>query len=173
MARIGGFADAAEPIDEGGRAKAAAWRLDGPAPALVLASPALSATETAAAIGRSATPDVRLRDADHGRWTGLSLDTIAEAEPEALARWIAAPATGTPEGEPLDAVRRRVGEWLEEQRAVDGPILAITHPTVMRAALSHALDMPIEATMRIDIAPLTAMMLSCNRQWRLQELRRA
>jgi hypothetical protein len=40
----------------------------------------------------------------------------------------------------------------------------------MRAALAHVLDIPPGAAFRIDVAPLSRLTLSFNRQWRFQGL---
>jgi len=45
-----------------------------------------------------------------------------------------------------------------------------THAMTIRAALAYALDFPLHATLSIDIAPLSRIMLSFNRKWRLQSL---
>ena len=58
-------------------------------------------------------------------------------------------------GETLRAFAARVAEWLDEQVGCDGPVAAITHGGVVKAALVHALGAPLEAFWRIDAAPLT------------------
>lgn len=67
----------------------------------------------------------------------------------------------------------RVGGWLDTVRNTGAPLLAITHAAVIRAALAHALGLPVAATLAIDVAPLSRTTLSFNDRWRLQELRRA
>jgi broad specificity phosphatase PhoE len=46
----------------------------------------------------------------------------------------------------------------------------VTHPTVIRAALAHALGIPLPAALAIDVAPLSRTRLSFNRSWRLHSL---
>jgi len=164
--RAARFADPAEPLDAGGRAKAQALVLAGPAADRCRVSPAAAAGETAALIGVAAEVDPALRDIDAGDWTGRGLDAL---DPAALAAWLAAPEAGAPGGETMAAVRDRVGAWLDalgEER-----VLAISHAAVLRAAIAHALDVPVAATMAIDIAPLSVVVLSRHGRWRLQELR--
>jgi broad specificity phosphatase PhoE len=169
-ARTGGFATADEPVDEGGRRRAAAFRIDGPRPDRVVTSPALAAIATASQLGFAALPEPRLGDQGHGAWSGKSFDAVAAEAPGAFRDWLAAPDAGAPGGEPLAAVCERAGEWLDAQRDADAAVLAITHPMVVRALLSHALSIPLQATLDIDIAPLGSVGLSYNGRWRLQSL---
>lgn len=163
--RTGGFASPDEPLDEAGVRAVA--RLQ-PSKTTVLTSPALAARQTAAAFGEGAIEDA-LRDIDHGAWTGR---TFAELDPAALVAWLADPAAGAPGGEPLAAVVARLGVWLAATAERTAPLIAVTHPMVIRAALAAALELPPAATLRIDIAPLSQMQLSFNRVWRLQGLTR-
>jgi broad specificity phosphatase PhoE len=170
LMRAGGFPDPAEPLDEGGRAKAAAAKLDGAKPASVWTSPAAAARETAICVGLAATPSEVLRDIDYGAWTGLSFEAVHLLAPDALTAWLMAPEDGAPNGETLAAVAQRVEPWLRSQERIDQPIVAITHASVIRATIATALAIPIAATLRIDIAPLSQTILSFNRVWRLQAL---
>ncbi len=167
-AREARFPDPAEPLDEGGGAKVRAFGLAGPATGKCWISPAVAARNTAALLGLSGDDEPALRDMDAGEWTGRGLDEI---EGEALARWLAAPERGAPGGESMAMVLGRVGPWLEGLGK--GSLLAITHAAVVRAAIAHALDVPVAATLGIDVAPLSATLLSRHERWRLQELRRA
>lgn len=58
-------------------------------------------------------------------------------------------------GESLTALLGRVGGWMDEQAAVDGRVIAVTHGGVVRAAVVHALNAPAPSAWRIDVAPLT------------------
>jgi len=167
MARAGGFADPAEPLDAAGLRAARAFRVPGSAPFHVLSSPATAARETAAALGMIAEVAAPLADIGYGRWTGR---TLAEVRAGHLAAWIANPSAGTPGGETVAAVCARVSPWLAEQAGRNAPVLAITHPMIVRVILTIALGLPLESALRIDIAPLSTTTLSWNRVWRLQAL---
>jgi broad specificity phosphatase PhoE len=170
--RVGGFPSPDEPLDAGGARKAAALRLRGPMPAVVVSSPTQAAIETARILGHDALVEPLLGDLAYGDWSGRSLAAVGHADEALLAAWLADPTQPTPGGERPDALVARVASWMDRQ-AEDAPtMLAICHAAVMRAAVSHALAMPLGAAMRIDIAPLTAMILSHHGQWRLQEIRR-
>lgn len=165
MSRAGGFPAPAEGLDDAGRRDAARCAVEPRFRSNVLVSPGRSARETAEAIGLPAREEPALADSDHGQWSGKS---FAELPPAELALWLADPLAGTPGGEAMEAVRTRVGAWLGSIASDNGPICAITYATAIRAAVSHALDMPLRATLAIDIAPLSRTMLSFNGRWRLQ-----
>lgn len=163
--RDGRFPDPAEPLDDGGRAKVRASGLDRAGVDHCFVSPAASAIETAALLGIDAAQQPALRDVDAGDWAGCSMAEIGE---EAFARWLTAPEQGAPGGEPMTAVRERVGGWLDELG--EGRVLAVTHAAVIRAALAHALMLPDASVLAIDVAPLTRVTLSRHGRWRLQAL---
>ncbi|WP_165187067.1 histidine phosphatase family protein [Caulobacter soli] len=167
--REGGFPDPEEPADVGGLSKAEGLAPT-PPPEAVFVAPSQVARDTAQAMGLAASVAPALADIDHGAWRGRSLVDVQAAEPEALMGWIQDPAAGAPGGEGFASVQARVSAWMEAQAASDRRILAITHQTVMRAALAHVLEIPPSAAFRIDIAPLSRLTLSFNRQWRFQGL---
>lgn len=167
--REGDFPDPDERIDDGGRRKAETLPVR-PTPDVIFVAPALAARQTAQSLGLTASVEPALVDIDVGAWRGGSLVELQAAQPEALMNWIRDPAAGAPGGESFADVQARVAAWLEAQTAGDRRVLAITHPTVMRAALAHVLDIPPAAAFRIDIAPLSSLTLSFNRQWRFQGL---
>jgi broad specificity phosphatase PhoE len=168
--RIGAFPAPDEPLDEGGARKAAAFRLNGPKPDIVVVSPSRAATETADALGFEAAQEPCLADLDFGDWSGRSLADVEAREGLALPAWLADPARALPGGESMAELVVRVGGWLDRHAGIDRTILGITHPAVMRAAIAHCLSMPVASVMRIDAAPLSALRLSFHGQWRLQEL---
>ena len=167
--RVGAFPARDEPLDDAGLDKAR-QRSIAPEPAVVLRSPARAAGETAAATGFTATVEDRLADMDFGVWEGRSLAEIHMTQPQELERWITQPERGAPSGETLDQVRQRVRPWLAAMERTDRRVLAITHAAIVRAVLAEALELPDRSAMRFDIAPLSAVRLSFNREWRMQEL---
>ena len=156
--RSGGFPAADEPAE---------GRLEPRGFARIATSPHLAARQTAAMLGGDAVPDEALRDIDHGRWTGRSFAAVQADAPAALADWLARPWAGTPGGETFDAVCTRVGGWID---AGDLPEIVVTHPMVIRALLAVTVGIGAEAAMRIDVAPLSTVVLSRHRGWRLQQL---
>ncbi|MCW3480628.1 histidine phosphatase family protein [Neisseriaceae bacterium JH1-16] len=134
----------------------------------VLCSPARCAQHTARALGLSPTIEPALREVDYGRWSGLSLKEINEAEPTELAAWLSNPGLAPHGGEPLLATIERVGQWLGHYHWSAGHTLIITHASVIKSAILHVLQAPAQAYWQLDIAPLTETSLSVFQgRWRL------
>jgi broad specificity phosphatase PhoE len=125
-------------------------------------SPTRRATQTASALGLEATSDPMLRDCDYGRWAGRSFDEVQVQEPEALADWIKDPSAAPHGGESVVALIARVSAWLDTQLAAPGVVLAITHASVIRAAIVCAIVAEPRSFWHIDIAPLSLTQLSGN-----------
>jgi broad specificity phosphatase PhoE len=126
----------------------------------VLTAPARAARETAAGLGFDAEVELALRDCDYGRWRGLSSKEVAEREPDGFAAWLGDPAAAPHGGESLAALIQRIGAWLAQSLAREGATLAITHASVVRAAIVNALGAGSSAFFRIDVAPLSLARLS-------------
>jgi broad specificity phosphatase PhoE len=153
---------AAFPVDEPAAPKA----LDGatlPArlrkPAQCWTSPALRATQTAQALALNATIEPQLRDCDYGRWAGRTLTDIERDEGDAMAQWLGDPAAAPHGGESIAELIARVGIWLAGLDAHSGQLVAVTHQSVIRAALLHALGAPPTTFWRIDVPPLAIVEL--------------
>lgn len=153
-----------DDLDEGGLRAALALSdpagpdLGGRADSWICA-PSQAALQTARALGHD-NPKVEhaLADPGYGTWAGLGLGDVAGTDPEGLQAWLTDPATAPHGGESLAALRTRVGAWLETQ--VDQRVLAVAHPVVVRAALTHALGLPDAAVWQLDVAPLSLTRLT-------------
>jgi broad specificity phosphatase PhoE len=128
--------------------------------ARVLTSPARAARETAGALGFDAEVEMALRDCDYGRWRGLASKEVAEREPDAFAAWFGDPEAAPRGGESIAALIERIGAWLTHSLAHEGATLAVTHASVVRAAIVNALGAGTSAFARIDVAPLSVARLS-------------
>lgn len=123
-------------------------------------SPALACIQTAAALGLDADCRDALRDCDHGRWRGRSIQDVAAEEPDALGAWLSDPASPPGGGEAFADLLERVARWLEEDPGGrSGRFIAVTHASVIRAAILTALRAPASSFTRIDVAPLSATRL--------------
>jgi broad specificity phosphatase PhoE len=149
-----------EPLDSRGRERLK--RLSGRLPScdIALRSPALSAAQTAEGLALDARTEPLLRDCDFGRWAGRSLAEVQAQTPEAVADWLQNPHAAPHGGESFADVMTRVGRWMDNLLAGNGSVLAITHPSVIRAAIVHALGAGPETFRHIDVAPLTRTKLS-------------
>jgi broad specificity phosphatase PhoE len=139
--------------------------------ARVLTAPAPAARETATALGLDAEVEIALRDCDYGRWRGLASKVVAEREPDAFATWLGDPHAAPHGGESVAALIERVGDWLAQSLAREGATLAVTHASIVRAAIVNALGAGPSALARIDVAPLSLARLSGHGQrWNLVAL---
>jgi broad specificity phosphatase PhoE len=160
-----------EPLEEKARTKAAELAQALGRADQVLVASERRARETADALGLAGTTHGALRDCDHGSWAGRSLAELQAEAPEALAAWLTDPAANPHGGESIADLIRRVAAWCDSPERGEGRVLALTHPAVMRAALIHALGASPTAYWRIDVAPLSRLILSRQgASWRLQAL---
>ena len=123
--------------------------------AYVLTSPARAARETAHALGFDAEVEIALSDCDYGRWRGLASKDVAKREPDVFAAWLGDPTAAPHGGESITALIERVGAWLTQALARESPTLAVTHASVVRAAIVNALGAGPSSFGRIDVAPLS------------------
>ena len=149
-----------EPLDDRSKARAVALAGRLPRADCCWTSAALRARETAAALGLSAGVEPKLRECDYGRWAGRSLSEIAAHEPDAAEAWRHDPAAAPHGGESVLDLIRRVAAWLADELARDRRSIAVTHATIIRAAIVHVLDAPPPSFWRIDVAPLSVTRLS-------------
>jgi broad specificity phosphatase PhoE len=139
--------------------------------ALVLTAPARAARETARALGFDAVVEMALSDCDYGRWRGLDSKDVAEREPDAFAAWLGDPAAAPHGGESFAALIQRIQVWLGQSLARESATLAVTHASVVRAAIVNALGASSSAFFRIDVAPLSLARFSGREgRWNLQAL---
>jgi broad specificity phosphatase PhoE len=160
-----------EELDDRGRAAAAALVGQIPDAERCWTSPELRTRQTAQAIGRAAIVAPELRDCDYGAWTGSGFDEIWGRDPEAATKWLRDPEAAPHGGESLANLMRRVAVWLDAQREAAGATLIITHASVIRAAIVHAIEATPQSFWRIDVAPLSQTRLSgVGGRWNLAAL---
>jgi broad specificity phosphatase PhoE len=122
----------------------------------IVCSPARSAAQTAGLSDPVVEP--ALADCAYGRWEGLPLARVLDDEPAAVQQWLADPGAAPHGGESFAEVAARVAGWMD---ALAGErVVAFTHPAVIRAAVVHALGLPVAAHRQIDVAPLSVTRLS-------------
>ncbi|MGW1895458.1 histidine phosphatase family protein [Streptomyces sp. NPDC002004] len=136
------------------------------APALPPHSPAVRAPsmrceQAAEALGLETTLELAVRDFDYGKWLGRTVDDVAATDPHGLSAWLTDPDAAPHGGESVRELCRRTAHWLGDLRAAGtGHTLAITEPTVIRAALVHALCVPARTFWHLDVPPLSAVTLT-------------
>mgnify|MGYP001202707605 CR=1 FL=1 len=157
-----------EPLEPRGLRQAGAAAGTLPHAAAVWCSPALRAWQTADALGVAATVAPALRDWQVGRWAGETFADLHAREPDAVAAWLADPAAVPHGGESLTELLARAAGWLEGLAGHGGPVLAITHAAVIRAAIVQAIAAPPASFWRIAVAPLSqTLLVGSGRRWTL------
>ncbi|MFM7060298.1 MAG: histidine phosphatase family protein [Actinomycetes bacterium] len=109
----------------------------------VVSSPLERTRRTAAAIAARLDLEVeideRIVEMDYGAWDGTPL---ADIPIETWRRWRTDAGFCPPDGESLRDVARRVGDAMGEWLTADGPVIAVTHVSPIKAALTWALGAP-------------------------------
>lgn len=154
------MADGRFPADEplnaiGRREVEAVDGLTGAAPRQ-LSGPEERTRETAKLLGLQAESEPLLADLDCGRWRGQALAALPPGELEA---WLGQPDSAPHGGESIADLISRVSRWLESLSANPLRTAAVTHPAVIRAAIVAALDIDPASFWRIDVAPVTLVVL--------------
>ncbi|WP_160107200.1 histidine phosphatase family protein [Pseudomonas izuensis] len=132
----------------------------------LMCAPELRTRQTAGLFGDRVEIVEALRDCDFGRWNGVRISDLQKNEPEGLERWIADPDSAPHGGESVAHVVERVAAWLETLQATPGHVVAVTHPFIIRAALTTVLQG--SAFNLIDVEPLSAIELRFTGCWRLR-----
>lgn len=132
----------------------------------LVSAPELRARQTAGLFGHDVETVEALRDCDFGRWNGVRIDELQASEPQALQAWLDDPCSAPHGGESVLQLNERVSAWLTTLEATPGHVVAITHPFIIRAALTRVLQSP--AFSLIDVEPLSAVELRFNGCWRLR-----
>jgi len=81
-------------------------------------------------------------------------------EPDVASAWLNDPAAAPHGGESIAAVIQRVGQWLSDELTRRHRTIVFTHPTIIRAAIVHAIEAAPQSFWRIDIAPLSVARLT-------------
>ena len=163
-----------EPLDEAGSRQAAGLgaRLPGRIDRW-LASPALTARQTAEAAGLTTELDPDLSECDFGKWAGCTLEEIQSADPEGLRAWFDDPDAAPHGGESIAQLIARTTKVLDRIHSSPASTGALTHSGVIRAAVVVALEAPVKSFWRIDVAPLSVTELHSSAYgWRLTGLNR-
>ena len=136
-----------------------------------LSSAARAARQTAGLLSSDVSVEPRLSAIDLARWRGRDIDGIEASEPQALALWMQDPDFSGHGGESRTLFAKRVSEWLAGRDMRDGTTLAVTHTSVVQAAVAAILGAPPMALRGIDAGPLQALDLrSDGRRWAIRSL---
>ena len=131
----------------------------------VQVAPEARTAQTMSLLGLEGAVDSSLRDIDYGTWRGSAMADIAPGD---LTAWLTDPAAAPHGGESIAAMIDRTRDWLASVVRQGGSILAVTHPSIVRAVVLLALDAPPTSFWRIDIPPLSITRLHYRGAWTLR-----
>lgn len=148
-----------EPLDERGRASAAA--LHGRVAAeRAITAPARRCRETAALAGFEAPAvDGRWSEIEFGDWAGQTLIEVGEQDPDRLTAWLADPQAAPPGGEPLSDLLDRVRAALADLCRPGTTTAVFTSAGPVKAALLAVLAAPPASLWRVDVIPCAVTVL--------------
>jgi broad specificity phosphatase PhoE len=163
-----------ESLNERGQAAAAAVAaaLDGRA--RLACGLALRCRQTAAALQGGAPPapdtlDGRLDDWELGSWAGRTLAEVGAQDPVGTAAWLEDPDAAPHGGESLTELLHRVGGYLTDVAGRPGQHVAVTHASIVRGAVVQVLGAGPAGFWRVDVAPLSRVLLSAHAgRWNLR-----
>ena len=144
------------PLDEAGRAQAAAMAATLAGIDRVVSSPLLRTRQTAEAVaevaGTEVEVDERFIELDYGEWDGRP---VADVAVEEWAEWQADLGFAPPGGESLASLGARVREGLDElvAEARDRDVVVVTHVSPVKAAVAWALGVGDETSWRMFVTP--------------------
>ncbi|OBG93321.1 histidine phosphatase [Mycobacterium sp. E3251] len=145
-----------EPLNATGRRQAEAYDAELSPNAKHFTGPERRACQTADLLGLDAATDPLLADLNCARWQGKGPQDVPPGD---LTVWLTDPARAPHGGESIADLMARVDRWLNSLTESTSAITAVTHPAVIRAAVLLALDAPAKSFWRIDIAPVTRVVL--------------
>lgn len=124
----------------------------------VLCSPLERTRDTAAAIATASglpAPEAHepLNEIDMGDWTGAAFGTL---HGPAWVAWNSARGSARiPGGETMAEAQGRIVGFLQRLAGAteDRTIAVVTHGDMIRAAVAHAIDLPLDHLLRFDVAP--------------------
>ena len=108
----------------------------------------------AAVLNRQPLTLPELREVDFGIWTGLSWEEVGSRHGVSAYDWLSElQRGGIPEAESMTAYRARIAQALDTMLAGHpGKVIgAVCHGGVIRALLSHLLDLPLPKTAHFEI----------------------
>lgn len=142
------------PLDELGRAQAAALAAAVGPVDRVISSPLARTRETAAAFGAAVELDERWIELDYGEYDGVPLSDVP---PEIWKRWRDDLDFRPPAGETLRELGDRVRGALDELAAESGPgagtTVVVTHVSPVKAAVGWTLGAGDDVSWKLWVAP--------------------
>lgn len=109
-----------------------------------------------------------LHSRKRGLWSGLTFEQIEARYPQMLEQMHKKPATYTPNGgETLNEFDKRVHKTLKKiiEENLGNRIIIVTHPEVIQAAISKAIQLPAQHQAKVHIKTGSATQISYYEDW--------
>lgn len=125
----------------------------------VVASPVRRTRETAdaiaAALGLPVEEEAGFAEMEFGEWDGLTFTEVAERDKERMEAWFADMAVAPPGGESFVEVRERVLAGLSHllDAHAGRTVVVVSHVTPIKTLVAHAMEAPLDALFRMELAP--------------------
>ncbi|MFG2954907.1 histidine phosphatase family protein [Streptomyces sp. NPDC048291] len=148
------------PLDDSGLLLAGAARAALSARGRAVRTPSTRCSQTADALGLAAVPEPVLRDLDVGGWRGRTVADVAATDPYGFSAWLTDPDAAPHGGESVRRLCRRSADWLGGLAPDTGHVVAIVEAAVVRAALIHALGVPVRNFWHLSVPPLSTVILT-------------
>ena len=133
----------------------------------VVSSPLRRTQETAAIIaetlGKQVEVEEGLAEAAFGTWDGLTFAEVQDNHPDDLDAWLGAvDVAPTGGGESFVEVDKRVRRTRDRLISTypGKTVLAVTHVTPIKVLVKLALDAPLDALFRMELAPASVTVIS-------------
>ena len=132
----------------------------------VVASPvrrtAESAQILAELLGREVETEPGFAEMEFGHWDGMTFGEVGEQHREELDAWLGSLDAAPRGGESFRAVQERVlaglDRVLEAHRGTT--VVVVSHVTPIKTLVAHALEAPLEAVFKMELAPASVTVLS-------------
>ncbi|HVW81373.1 MAG TPA: bifunctional RNase H/acid phosphatase [Mycobacteriales bacterium] len=168
--RFSGRGDAALTDRGVEQAEAAATRLLGIGPDVIVTSPLRRTRQTAEIVAARTGAEVVVEDGfaetDFGEWEGATFGEVGKRSPEQLRAWLDDPNLAPPGGESVADTAKRVAAARARtiERYPDAKVVVVTHVTPIKLMLRDALDAPLHTVFRIHIDPASVSVID----WRAE-----
>ena len=132
----------------------------------IYSSPSLCCTQSAEIIADELKQDFEilsdLTNRHWGIWGGLTFNEVKKKFPNDNI-----PACCPEKGEPIEIFDERVQKIIEGviDNNLRGRVIIVTHPTIVQAAISNALNIPVENQYKTYIRPASATQISYFTDW--------
>lgn len=150
------------PLDETGRAQAAALAAALGTVDAVISSPLRRTRETAEVIAGPMRVDERFIELDYGEWDQVP---IGELPAGSWERWQRDLHFAPPGGESIAALGQRVRPALEDlvDEARGAKVVVVTHVSPLKAAVAWALGVPDDIAWRMMVSPASVSRIDVSR----------